>query len=250
MLRPAKLKRHNKKAMKKLKKLLKKFFNGDPPGYLNPVIANGELIPTILRRAEIEKSDLIIIKKAERIRERFRFFKKENADKLISEAFCPVMTMIHKPRVEGIKKILIPIDITKRTDAKVAWAISLSKSFEASIHIVSVLNMDIHRMNSLSYRKSKEIEAKFEEQGLKVDIALLRANSRPMEEVVLEHANFIEPDMILIMTHQESILFDNYLGNFASEIIHKSSYPVFSVVPGKETVVDGFFRSPAYKLEN
>jgi hypothetical protein len=39
------------------------------------------------------------------------------------------------------------------------------------------------------------------------------------------------------MTHQETILFDNYLGAFAREVIHKSRVPVISIVPRKDSLV-------------
>jgi hypothetical protein len=68
-----------------------------------------------------------------------------------------------------------------------------------------------------------------------------------MEAAVLDHAAEVKPDMFLIMTHQESILFDNYLSNFASEIIHKSPIPVFSVVPRKETLIDGFMGTSRFR---
>ncbi|MBE0652549.1 MAG: universal stress protein [Bacteroidales bacterium] len=245
VLRPERLKKRNRKAMKKLKKLTRTFFNEDIPEYIKLMVVNGELIPSILRTAENYSCDLIIIKKANRIQGRFRFFKKENADKLIANAVCPVMTLMNNYTLDGIRSILIPVDITKRTSGKVAWAVSLAKKFGAKLHIVSVQQLDIRRMDSLSYRKSKQIEKAIQKEGLEVSMTVLKSNDRTMDEVVLEHAAEIKPDMLLIMTHQESVLFDNYLGNFAREILHKSHIPVFSVVPRKETIIGGFINAAA-----
>ena len=239
VLRPEKLRNRNKKALKKLKKMTKSFFGGEIPPYMNFRIANGELISAILKSAEKFNSDLIIIKKAGRMQGLLSFFRKENADKLIAESICPVLTLINKPTEHGIRNILIPVDITKKTTNKVAWAISLAKKFKAKIHVVSVQNLDIKLVNSLSYKKSLIIEENIKKEGLDVSMVLLKSDNQAMEDIILSHASSLKPDLFLIMTHQESILFDNYLGNFASKLIHKSPIPVFSVVPRKETLIDG-----------
>jgi len=43
------------------------------------------------------------------------------------------------------------------------------------------------------------------------------------------------------------LIIDNYLGSFARQIIHGSPVPVFSAVPGKETILEGFFSTLSAK---
>ena len=248
ILSPEKIQKHNQKALTKLTQKTQKFFGGKIPEYVQLKIVNGELIPAILKTAEDLSSDLIIIKKARRSERWWRFLRRENADVLISNAVCPVLTLMKKPSGDSIDSILIPVDITKKISGKVAWAISLGKKFNAKLHIVSILNLDIRHMDSLSYRKSKEIEMAIRQEGLEVHLELLKAGGKPMDEAVLDYANNLNPDMILLMTHQESILFDNYLGNFAREIVHKSTFPVFSIVPRKETIMGGFLEAAGSKI--
>lgn len=207
------------------------------PDHMEFEVVTGDLIPSILKVAEEKSADLIIIKKARRITDRNQPFKKENADRLISNSSCPVLTLHKEREIHEINRILLPVDITKMTDNKVAWAKSLAKKFGAEIHVVSVQNMDIHRAHSLSYQKGRRIENDIRNDGIKVELVLLKKGDRPMEQVVLDYAKEYRPDLLLIMTHQENILFDNYLGSFAREIIHKAKVPVFSVVPRKETLM-------------
>jgi len=220
--------------------MVKHYFKGNIPEHVVLSVENGKLISSILKTAGQLKCDLIIIKKAERVRKRFHLLKAENADKLIAEAICPVLTIIDKPTEEGIRNILMPVDIFKKTSNKVAWSISLAKKFKATLHVVSVLNIDINVKDSLAYNKCKRIEATIRKKGIEVNTVILNAAGKPPEESVLDFMADLMPDMIMIMTHQESILFDNYLGSFAREIIHRSPIPVFSVVPCKETVLDRF----------
>jgi len=206
-------------------------------------IVIGKLIPSILKVATRSKSDLVIIKKARRSHGKASIFRKENADKLISDSKCPVMTMFRDPKTNGISRIMLPVDITKNSNKKVAWAISLAKQFGASIHIVSVQHLEIERVHSLSYNKGRRIEQDIRKHGIEVDLVLLKAEKRSADEVVLDYAKKLKPHLLVIMTHQETILFDNYLGAFAREIIHKSRVPVISVVPRKDNLVRNLVES-------
>ncbi len=230
-------KKHRKKALKRFRRQVKHFFPGNPLlKQFDYQLAIGKLIPSILKVSNRRKSDLIIIKKARRAQGKASIFRKENADKLISDSKCPVMTMFKEPKIKGINRILLPVDITKNTDKKVAWAISLAQKFSASIHIVSVQHLEIESVHSLSYNKGRRIERDIKKHGIDVDLVLLKAEKRTADEVVLDYAEKLKPDLLLIMTHQETILFDNYLGAFAREIVHKSSVPVISVVPQKDSL--------------
>ncbi|MCK5135572.1 MAG: universal stress protein [Bacteroidales bacterium] len=243
LLKPKRLKKHIKRAKKKLKKYARNYFGGKIPDFISMQISTGELIQEILLAAKKTKCDLIIISKGERIVSRLSFLKNENADKLISGAVCPVLTISGKHTEKGIKDILIPVDITKKITNKVAWVKYLAKKFNAKVHVISVLDLDITPLESLAHRKALEIENSIKEVGLDVNVELLKANNRSMHDVVLSYIGELKPDLVLMMTHQESILLDNHIGKFASEIIHRSESPVFNLVPRKETLIGNLFDS-------
>jgi len=238
------LKKHRDKAKVKLFFLLSKLFPDHPIlDHIEFEIVTGNLISSILRVAAKRKSDLIIIKKAFRAKDKAHRFKKENADKLISDSLCPVMTIVDKSTLKGISSILLPVDITKKSDKKVRWAISLAKKFGASIHVVSVQHLEIKCVHSLSYNKGCKIKQEITQEGIDVELVMLKAGEMPLEEVVLDYAKKLRPDLILIMTHKETILFDNYLGSFAREIIHKAEVPVISIIPQKVSLFTDMFKS-------
>jgi len=243
VFRPARLKKHIKRARKRLKKYARNYFGGKIPDFISIHVSTGELIQGILLAAKKTKCDLIIISKGERIVSRLSFLKNENADKLISGAVCPVLTISGKHTEKGIKNILIPVDITKKITNKIAWVKYLAKRFNATVHVVSVLNLDITPIKSLAYRKALGIETSIKKAGLEVKVELIKSKDQSMHEVVLSHIHELKPDLVLMMTHQESILFDNYIGKFAAEIIHRSESPVFNLVPRKETLTGNLLDS-------
>jgi nucleotide-binding universal stress UspA family protein len=241
---PGRIQKHRKMTLKKMKRMVKEYFVDDPiHKYLDFRVATGELVSTILKISEEIQADVIIIKKAKRTNSRQRLFKQENADRLIANSACPVLTISKKPTLEGINKILLPVDITKKTDKKVAWAKSLANRFGAEIHIVSVLNMKLKPVYSLSHQKGERIEEEIRKEGIEAKLVLLDKGDKPLEDTVLDYARIYNPDLLLIMTHQENLLFDTFLGSFASNIIHKAKMPVFSVIPSKESIVKGFLDS-------
>jgi len=220
LLKPSRLKKHIKRAKKKLKKYARNYFGGEIPDFISMQISTGELVQEILLAAKKTKCDLIIINKGERIVSRLSFLKNENADKLISGAVCPVLTISGKHTEKGIKDILIPVDITKKITNKVAWVKYLAKKFNSKVHVISVLDLDIAPLKSLAYRKALEIENSIKEVGLEVNVELVKADIRSMHDVVLSH-----------------------IRKFASEIIHRSESPVFNLVPRKETLIGILFDS-------
>lgn len=243
ILRPSQLKKHLKRSKRKLARFTKKYFHGEVPEFITLRIVAGSLIQKILTTADRINCDLIIIKKRERINSRLGYLKKENADKLISGAKCPVLTIHGNFSEQGIKNILVPVDITKKITNKVVWLKSLAKRFDATVHVVSVLNLNIAPISSLAYQKALRIEESIKEAGIKVNVILLKGKGQSMHDVVLSHIEELKPDMVLIMTHQESILFDNYIGKFAGEVIHRSNSPILSLVPRKETMVGNILDS-------
>ncbi len=57
-----------------------------------------------------------------------------------------------------------------------------------------------------------------------------------MHEAVQFFSKKNRPDLTIIMTHQESVMNENYIGRFAGEIIHNCPTPVLSIVPGHDNV--------------
>jgi len=250
MLNPEKLNKHRKKAKRRLKKLVKKYFKGEIPGNVKLKVEDGGLISTILKTAKGIDADLIIIKKARRLPGRFKFLKTENADRLIAESLCPVLTVAHHPTPGEIRTIMIPVEILKPSENKIAWAISLAKQFNAGLHLVSVLDADIKVRSSLSYKQSRKIEKVIRSQGIEVKKEVIKSNGDHPGKEVLQHAASVNPDMLVIMTRKESLIRDHYLGSFAREIIHHSQVPVFNVVPATDHIPFDVLRPKHQRAKN
>lgn len=230
-----KLKKKIEKSEKKLERIATAFFEGEVPGFISMTVEEGQFVQIILKTAEENKCDLIILKRRKRVLSKLRLIK--NEDELIASSACPILTIPAKKLKTDIKDILIPVDIRKKVDTKIAWVKYLALKFNAKVHIVSVLDIDIAPNSSLAHQKALTIEDSMKKVGIETNVLLLKSKGRAKHDVILTHIKELKPDFVLIMTHQESILFDNYIGEFASEVIHQSISPIFSLVPRKETLM-------------
>ncbi|MBM3420144.1 MAG: universal stress protein [Bacteroidetes bacterium] len=228
------------KALGRLEEFISNFFGGTLPEYINPQVRCGSLIPSIIDASKEYSSQLIIIKKSKRIIGRFAAFRKHNADKLVGQSFCPVLTISENFTHEGIREIVMPVDITKKSDDKVKWAIFLANKFRARVTIVSVLNINIEARTSLAYRKAIAMEDQLIAENIECEVKLITETSGSHWEIFLRQVEKINPDLIVIMTHEETILFGDYIGHFAREIIHRAEQPVFNVVPRVGTLFNVF----------
>ena len=231
---------NQKRSQKKLLRFVKKIFKGTIPDYIDLRIIVGELVPTILKIADNQKYDLIIIKKSKKTKGPFYNLRKHNTDRIIGASSCPVLTIKETWTKMGIREILIPIDIGKQIRTKIFWAIELALKFKAKIRIVSVLKVNIDIEGSYTYRKCKILEKWIKGHDIECDVRILKSKEHKMHDAVQFYSMKECPDLTIIMTHQESVINENYIGRFAAEIIHNCPTPVLSIVPEHDNVFSVF----------
>ena len=144
------------------------------------------------------------------------------------QSSAPVLTLKGN-RIETGKKIVVPLDLTKRTGKKIFSALVYGINYNAEIHLVSSLIGGIAMKQSRIYKKLKDAELTLTENNVKCTTALFERTEIPPYKRVLEYTENINADMIMIMTHQEGYTYDNYIGAFAHHIINESNVPVLTL---------------------
>jgi len=225
-----------KRSQKKLIEFVKKIFKGTIPDYIDLRIIVGKLVPIILQTADNQKCDLIIIKNGKKNNGLFYNLRKHNTDRIIGASQCPVLTIKKTWTKTGIREILLPLDISKQIRTKIFWAIELALKFKAKIRIISVLRFNIDIEESYTYKKCKILEKWIKGHDIECDIRILKSKEHRMHEAVQFFSKKEPPDLTIIMTQQESVMNENYIGRFATEIIHNCPTPIISIVPGRDNV--------------
>ncbi len=193
-------------------------------------IEKGKVHDQILRVSEEVRARFIIMGKND-ADEGFKRFIGQNTSHVIANADCPVITIKGKEHKLGVKNIVLPLDLTKKTREKVFNAVSFGLHLNSTIWMVSVLTGGVSITQSRIYAKMKKAKSMIEENGVPCNIKLFKKTEKPDYEVIINYALDIDADLIMIMTHQESDFRDHYIGKFAHEIINRSDIPVMTMIP-------------------
>ena len=200
---------------------------------VNTLIAKGVIYEKIAEVAELISATMIIMgtNGGEGLKKRFIG---SNALRVARESKIPVITIKGKHHRKGCKNIVLPLDLTKQTREKVGKAIELSKLFNgAAVRVVSVLfTTDEFLVNRLT-RQLGQVKAFLEKEGVECTAEIIKSikSNDTLAQNIIEYANQVDGDLIMIMTQQEVDFTKYFIGSAAQEIIHHSTIPVMSITP-------------------
>ncbi len=192
------------------------------------IVEKGIPSEVILEQAEIIKAEYIVMGKVSEKNSKFNFVGPQTLH-VITQSPCPVITVAESTVSEtGFKNILLPIDLTKQSLEKVVKSIAWAKYYDAKIHLVGVLTGGIKRSNSRINAKLERAKAIIEEEGIICTARLYDNPEESLEEIIFQHTKIVNGDLIMIMTHQEVGVLDNYIGAVAQKILKHAEIPVVS----------------------
>ena len=190
-------------------------------------IETGKIYDRILEIAKENKARFIVMGRTSKEMGKGKFG--SNVMNVVERAPCPVITIPSVKCDMTFKNIVLPIDLTKQTREEVFNAISFGLFFDATIHLVSVIIGGVSIQKSRIFKKMQGMKKMIEENGVRCTDKLFRKTHHPIHELVLNYAKEIHADNLMIMTHQEIITSDKYIGAVAHQIISESSLTVISL---------------------
>ena len=138
--------------------------------------------------------------------------------------------ILHEQWTEnGIKEILVPLDITHKCKEAILWTIKAAKVLKAKINFVSVVNTSVKVKESLTYKRAELIKEWLKSIDIECSTVILQAEPSKMEECLLNYADKGNFDLVIIHTHQGYLASHNHWQNFAKYFIHRSVKPVISM---------------------
>lgn len=199
---------------------------------VNTVIAKGRVYEKILEVAEMIGAKFIVMgtKGAAGLKKTFIGF---YAMKVVKESKCPVITIRGKEKHESYRNIVLPIDLSKESREKVNNAIELGKFYKATIHVISVVfSSDEDTMNRLT-NYMELVKNYIKKAGLNCTGEIVKAvkGISTIAQAIMNYANEIDADLIIITTQQGFEIMPLFIGSTAQDIINHSDIPVMSIVP-------------------
>ncbi len=207
--------------------------SGVPTEFMN---VKGDIYEETDRVADEIKATLIIAGLESHMK--FRNIMGSSASKLIRKAPCPVITIRGHEHRDGCENILVPLDLSDETREKVDAAVQFAQYFGASIRILGVFDPKdaAYENKLLSY--SHQVKQFIKAKGISCTNKSIP--SEGIAETVVEYANKIEADLIMIMNKPALAVAEFFSGTDAQKIVDISNIPVMSVQPIKRVSVTHF----------
>ncbi len=155
-----------------------------------------------------------------------------NANRVVSASKKPVITIRGGIDVsKDLKLIVMPFDSTKETRQKLPMTALLAKYFNSEVHILGLFttSQDDIRFRIRNY--VSQAEDYFKQNKIKHKAVFLEADS--ISETTINYAKKINANLISIMTEQETMFSNLWLGPYASQMVNHSPIPVLSIHPDK-----------------
>jgi nucleotide-binding universal stress UspA family protein len=149
-----------------------------------------------------------------------------NAYKITSHSRNPVITVRRSRLTSNIDRIVLPLDITFQTREKVPYTVELAKIFNSEIHLLTIQLSKLKSIEKKLHQYSMQVAGYLERHGVKYEIKHLLGSN--LTNLTLDYSHSVNADLISIMTEQEKSATNLLLGNFAHQMINKSTIPVLS----------------------
>ncbi|HOD88033.1 MAG TPA: universal stress protein [Bacteroidales bacterium] len=152
-----------------------------------------------------------------------------NAYKIVQTADRPVITVTTEKYIGEVKRIVLPIDISKETREKVSKTAEIAKAFNSEVHIVKVTSSTSEGIHNKLELYASQVKKFLTEQGIKFQSTLLVGDN--ITDITIEYATAIDADLIAIMTEQTFSLSNFLLSSYAYQMLNTSPIPVLSITP-------------------
>jgi len=147
-----------------------------------------------------------------------------NAEKVVRNALCPVITIKDQTRMEDIKKIVFGSDLIYTSDQVISRLKELQNLFNAQLYIVRVNTPD-------NFERDKVIRQVEEKISLKLDsenVTIQTYNDVNPEKGLRHFADEHEADMIALGTHGLKGLSHFFAGSIAEDLMNHTSKAVWT----------------------
>lgn len=207
--------------------------SGVPCEFMN---VKGDVYEETDRVADEIKASLIIVGLESHMR--FRNIIGSSASKLVRKAPCPVITIRGKEHRDGCENILLPLDLSRESREKVDAAVQFAHFFGASIRILSVFSpSDLSYENQL-LAYAHQVKQFVKNKGVSCTNKSIASDS--IAETVVDYANKIEADLIMIMNKPDLNVKEFFGGTDAQKIVDISNIPVMTIQPMKKESMTHF----------
>lgn len=145
-----------------------------------------------------------------------------NIIKVVTSSDVPFLVVQKSTQIKEVKRIIVPIDLTKESLQITSLAGDLSKIYGADIHVIAEKESDEILARKLTNRISI-VKDQYDDRGVISEVSLINS-SGSYQKKVIEYAKKNNGDFIALAYHSESLLamFDSFAQNL---VVNELSLP-------------------------
>lgn len=183
----------------------------------------GNAFKNIIDQITEEKVSILVVgtEGAEGLNE---FFVGSNAERIVRQASCPVITVQDKAELEPINKIVFASDFQHTDDHFIGQLLELQKMFDAQLSIVKINTPASFTSTRHDNSQMEEFVSKYGIKNYTTDIY----NHKNEEDGIIFYAEDIEADMIALGTHQRKGVGHFLAGSIAEDVVNHAKIPVWT----------------------
>ncbi len=152
------------------------------------------------------------------------FFVGSNAEKIVRQASCPVITIQDKCELEPIEKIVFASDFQHTDDHFIGQLMDLQRMFEAQLNIVKINTPASFTSTRHDTKQMEEFVKKYGIENCTIEIY----NYKNEEDGIILYAEDIQADMIALGTHQRKGVGHFLAGSIAEDVVNHAKVPVWT----------------------
>ena len=200
---------------------------------VNPLLLKGKVPDVIIQLSKDVYARFIVMAANSSDPEHKKYIVGSNTSRVISDAPCPVLTFNGTNIREQFDTIILPLDLTKETQQKVARAIEIAKYYNSTIRVVSILLTDENEVVTHLTEQLKQVKEFIEKRDIYTTAHIIHGDRAigGLTSFILDYAYETDGDLIMIMNQSEGSRRERFLGSNTMDLISRSKIPVLSVIP-------------------
>lgn len=157
-----------------------------------------------------------------------KYFIGSTAVRIVQDAPCPVLTIREGyDYTQGVKRMVVPVRIHVNSRQKVPHAAQVAKTFGAHIYVLGLISGSEEEKDIQPY--IKQINTYLDKEMVEHSHVIRHYSNYC--DTVLQYADEVKANCIIINTEQDRIISQFFLGTNAQQIVHKSQIPVICLHP-------------------
>lgn len=204
--------------------------------------------PVILEYAEEQRADLIVMGTHGR-RGLRHLLLGSVAEEVVRLADCPVLTVREDAEsATAFERILVPMDYSRSSEVALRYAREIAATEGAGLHLLHVLEVGTYPdfyfpvqasqmfdMPELKEKALQHLRDRLEREGPAVPAEVHVELGHPAQNIV-EYAERLEIDLIVLASHGRTGLERALLGSVAEGVTRRAKCPVLIVKPPEEVL--------------